>query len=62
LAKSKNEKLQIALGLPDNKVYRNLLDKIKWFRKKVGLLCYLVDEHGEVRMFSPDEDTPPFGE
>jgi len=62
LAKSKDENLQIALGLPDKKVYRNLLKRIKWFREKVGLLCYLVDEHGEVNMYSVGERIPQFGE
>jgi hypothetical protein len=58
LAKSKDENIQIALGLPDKKVYRNLLERIKWFREKVGLLCYLVDEHGEVTMYSVGERIP----
>ena len=56
LAKSRDENLQIALGLPDFKVYRNLINRIKWFRKKVNLLCYLVNEKGEVKLLKPEEN------
>jgi len=56
LAKSRDENIQIALGLPEFKVYKNLLNKIKWFRQKVGLLCYLVNEKGEVKLLKPEEN------
>ncbi|MEM1985456.1 MAG: hypothetical protein QXG36_02860 [Nitrososphaeria archaeon] len=55
LAKSEDQNLQIALGFPNFKVYLNLLNKIKWFRNKIGLFCYIVTEKGQVKLIKPDE-------
>lgn len=56
LTKSQDESIQIALGIPDFRVYRKLLNRIKWFREKIGLFCYLVGEKGEVKLLKPEEN------
>jgi len=56
LAKSDREHLEIALGFPKFQTYLSLLNKIKFFREKIGLYCYLVSQNGQVRLVLPRED------
>jgi len=49
IAKSQSPEVDIALGLLDFEKYRELLDKIRYFRRKFGLICYLVDKYGNVK-------------
>ena len=49
IAKSENPKIKIAIGLPNFKKYRELIDKTGYFRKIFGLTCYWVNEDGTVK-------------
>lgn len=55
LQKSKNERLEIALGLPKFPTYVRFLNQIKSFREKIGLYCYLLDKDGKVELVQPSE-------
>ncbi len=55
LAKCENENLNIALGLPHYLVYINLLNRLTWLREKLNLVCYMVNEGNEVKLFLPKE-------
>jgi len=55
LAKSENQYLEIALGLPKFPSYVNLLNRTKWLRERIGLLCYLASEEGPIEFISPDD-------
>jgi len=53
LAKSKNQNLEIALGLPKFQTYVNFLNNTRWLRERIGLYCYLVSDNGQVELLSP---------
>lgn len=48
VAKSENPKITIALGLPDMEKYHEYVNKIKYFKEQFGLVCYFVNEKGQV--------------
>lgn len=52
----KSENVQIALGLPEFRIYFKLLNQIKFFREKMELYCYLVNRDGGVKLIRPDEN------
>lgn len=52
LAKSKDSKLEIALGLPELERYTRLLNETSWARKMMCIHCYLVDESGAVKLLT----------
>jgi len=56
VAKSEKPEIKIALGLPMIKKYKDLINKVAYFRKKFDLCCYLVDEKGEVEMIGGNEN------
>jgi len=47
-AKSQNEKLEVALGLPEFQLYKDDIRKLRWFVRKIELGVYFVDETGKV--------------
>lgn len=48
IAKGKNQKLEIAIGLPKYEVYETLWKYSLWATKKLCLKCYWVSEKGSV--------------
>ncbi len=50
LAKCKNPKLKIAMGLPNKPTYLTKWDEIRWLRKQIKLEVCWVYENGSVRM------------
>jgi len=53
LAKSKNQDLETALGLPKFQTYINFVSKMKWLRERIELFCYFVGEDGQVELVPP---------
>ena len=53
LAKSDDEKLEIALCFPLMKTYVDLINRIGWARRKLRIYCYLVDDYDQVHSFHP---------
>jgi Holliday junction resolvase len=52
LKKSENSKIKIAIGLSDFEKYRELIEKIKFVRRKIGIEFYLVRENGQIEIIS----------
>jgi hypothetical protein len=55
IAKSKEHETNIAMGLPFKEKYKELINKITYFRKQFALTFYLVDENGKITEVSPDD-------
>jgi hypothetical protein len=56
IAKSENPKINIAMGLPFKEKYKELINKITYFRKQFDLTFYLVDENGNIKEIGGDEN------
>lgn len=56
IAKSQDPEIKIALGLPAKNKYKELINKITYFRKQFDLLCFLVDENGEIKIVEGTEN------
>jgi Holliday junction resolvase-like predicted endonuclease len=52
LKKSEDPKIKIAIGLPDFEKYRELINKIKFVRREIGIEFYLVKENGQIEIIS----------
>jgi Holliday junction resolvase len=52
LKKSEDPKIKIAVGLPDFEKYRELIEKIEFVRRKIGIEFYLVRENGQIEIIS----------
>jgi hypothetical protein len=52
IAKSNNTELEISLGLPKKQIYIDLLNDTSWARRIMGISCYIVDESGDVYLFT----------
>lgn len=51
-AKSQNNKLELALGLPKFQIYISYIEKLEWFFRTMNLGVYLVDDKGRVELIS----------
>lgn len=49
-ARSQNQNLEIALGLPAFQLYKDDIMKLKWFIGKIQLGIYFVDDKGKVEL------------
>jgi len=56
IAKSENPKINIAMGLPFKEKYKELINKITYFRKQFDLTFYLVDENGNIKEIGGNEN------
>ncbi len=55
LAKCDDPSIEIALGFPDFKIYKNLLSRISWLRKKLKIHSFIVSKL-ETKYFNPTEE------
>lgn len=60
LAKSKDWNVSIALGLPDFKVYKTLLERLDKVAEKMDLICFFVNQNGNVYKEKTEEATMSF--
>jgi len=56
IAKSENHKINIAMGLPFKEKYKELINKITYFRKQFDLTIYLVCENGNIKEIGGNEN------
>jgi len=54
LARAKNDRV-VALGFPDNKVYRDYLRRLSELRRLQGIHVFFVESSGKITHFLPDD-------
>ena len=55
IAKSKDNAIGIALGVPEYSTYSTLLRNLQWLRQATQLNCYVVRSDGSVRLLKPTD-------
>lgn len=56
LAKSKDPMKHIVLGLPSCNLYKELINKVRFFREIIEMKCILVDQKGNIELIKKNED------